>query len=366
MLHSIPNPYSPSARPKTPMFNLSYKQTIPEESHQNIPSIAITPTEMNDVDLIHASDEQAMGSPSKLGIHFADSVNESNSYNQTENLLRRPPTPPRKSSRKLKKKKQPQSPLRHTALINSLVENSDEELYRLIGGTKPLIPYAPQLHDLLWQVQQIESSIPIESHRFRHQLGLFESQLITEIEEVRMKNYQKEVKSLMELIEEYRAKPKDEEDVTTRRLETIDEEDETNVEGKNHQDILMQPTTVTKESEDTFASDASSMELTNYSNNTYSSSSRLQEIPWAKEIPKELLGNNAEEDKEILDKIAIYRTTAWTTDENDTWPLLNRKSNSVSETSKPKSPYLPPDQFVNYQSGYDAYTLTENKRDYLF
>ncbi len=111
MLHSILNPYSPSACPKTPMFNLLYKRTILEESHQNISSIAITSTEMNNVDLIPASDEQAMKSLSKLDIHFADSVNKSNSYNQTENLLRRPPTPPRKSSRKLKKKKQVNSKL---------------------------------------------------------------------------------------------------------------------------------------------------------------------------------------------------------------------------------------------------------------
>ncbi len=50
-------------------------------------SIAITLTEMNNVDLIPVNNEQAMGSLSKLDIHFADSVNESNSYNQTENLL---------------------------------------------------------------------------------------------------------------------------------------------------------------------------------------------------------------------------------------------------------------------------------------
>ncbi len=86
MLYSILNPYSPSACPKTPIFNLLYSQSIPEESHQNTHFIAIITIEMNDVHLISANNKQVMGSPSKLGIHFANSANKSNSNNQIGNL----------------------------------------------------------------------------------------------------------------------------------------------------------------------------------------------------------------------------------------------------------------------------------------
>ncbi len=99
-----------------------------------------------------------------------------------------------------------------------------------------------------------------------------------EIEEVWVLNYQRKVKSLIKLIEEYRVNPEFKAVVGTK-LETIDKEDETNVERKNHQDILIQPTIVKKEFKDTFVSDAFLTKLINYSNNTYNSSSRYQEIP---------------------------------------------------------------------------------------